>query len=99
MEDLLTDLTVEDFERYRGDVFRVAIDPSPLDFTLADIERRGFSGPGGRPSFRLLFRGPRTPLLPQATYRFAHPHFQALEMFIVPIGPDDDAMQYEALFS
>jgi len=95
----VTDLTVEDFERCRGDVFSVSVSPSPLDLTLARIDRLGGARPGGRTPFSLIFRGPNFPVLPQAIYRFAHPHFEALEVFIVPIGPDGDAMQYEAIFT
>ena len=95
----MSDLTVEDFELCRGDVFHVPAGPAQLEFTLARIERLGPPRPGGRTPFSLIFRGPKLPVLSQAIYRFAHPRFESLDMFIVPVGPDMDAMQYQAIFT
>ena len=54
---------------------------------------------GARVPFALLFHGPAAPILPQAMYRFEHPALPPLDIFIVPIGPEGDAMRYEAIFS
>jgi hypothetical protein len=53
-----------------------------------------------------VFRGPLEPILPQGIYRLEHEHLGALELFIVPIGPNKNAnsaegptaMLYEAVF-
>lgn len=50
-------------------------------------------------SFSLLFRGPMTPLLPQATYRLHHQKLGPIDIFLVPLGPEDGEMQYEAVFN
>ena len=55
--------------------------------------------PNGRRPFALLFHGPLTPILPQAMYRFEHPAFSPLGIFIVPVGPQGDRMRYEAIFA
>lgn len=92
-------LTVEDFSACEGDVFHVVAGAGQLEFTLARVDRLGGARPGARTPFSLTFRGPTAPVLPQAIYRFAHPRFDGLELFIVPIGPERDAMQYEAIFT
>lgn len=61
----------------------------------------GGAGPGGqqRRQFSLVFRGGPTAPLPQATYRLRHDDLGHLDLFLVPVGPDDVAMRYEAAFA
>ncbi|MEZ5333124.1 MAG: DEAD/DEAH box helicase [Thermoanaerobaculia bacterium] len=68
------------------------------------VEARGLSGAsrGGRQPFSLLYRGPTEPVLPQGIYRMDHPEVGALELFLVPLGPDGEArdgLLYEAVFT
>lgn len=49
--------------------------------------------------FSLLLLGPPKPLLPQATYRLAHPRRGHVEIFLVPVGQDAAATRYEATFN
>lgn len=37
--------------------------------------------------------------LPQATYRIENANLGVLEVFLVPIGPDESGMRYEATFN
>ena len=46
-----------------------------------------------------LFRGPMTPLLPQRIYPLEHAQLGVFELFLVPIGPDQHGMCYEAVFA
>ena len=48
-------------------------------------------------SFRLEFRGPSDPVLPQAIYRFSNGE-ERMEMFIVPLARSDNGTIYEAVF-
>jgi hypothetical protein len=50
-------------------------------------------------NFSLLFRGPMAPVLPQRIYRLDHNSLGRLEIFLVPLGPDGEGMQYEAVFN
>jgi hypothetical protein len=52
--------------------------------------------PGG--GFSLLFRGPREPALPQATYLFTDKS-NSYEIFIVPVAADAAGRLYEAVFN
>jgi hypothetical protein len=49
-------------------------------------------------SFRLEFRGPREPVLPQAIYTFRSGDLSH-EIFIVPVAQDDGGTLYEAVFN
>jgi hypothetical protein len=51
-----------------------------------------------RAPFSVLFRGPMTPILPQRIYTLEHLHLGTFELFLVPIGPDQSGMRYEAVF-
>ena len=66
---------------------------------LAQV-REGVNTPR-QESFSLIFAGPLAPYFPQSIYHLRHEKLGTLEIFLVPIGPDDDQkqMQYEAVFN
>ena len=49
--------------------------------------------------FSLVLRGPRAPLLAQATYSVRHPGRGMVDMFLVPIGQDAAGTRYEVVFN
>ena len=96
----LAAVTAETFEPYVGSSYR-AIDAAgnSLDLTLKRLDRLR-SRPGQtREAFSLLFRGPRDLQMSQGSYRFEHPEMDALLFFVVPVGPDEEGMCYEAIFN
>jgi hypothetical protein len=48
--------------------------------------------------FSLLFDGPMDRPLAQRMYRFMHEGLGAFDLFIVPVGAEHQARQYEAVF-
>ena len=70
---------------------------SPVPLTLVDVHE-SFATPKME-SFSLLVHGPLTPWFRQATYRLQHEKLGALDVFLVPLGPAGDSMQYEAVFN
>ena len=61
---------------------------------------------GGKPAALHLwkddlhFSGPINPgYLPQHTYQFQHETMGVFDLFIVPIGPQENRMRYEAIFT
>jgi Domain of unknown function (DUF6916) len=52
-----------------------------------------------RDPFALYFLGPTSPILPQAIYTFRGDTVTFDQLFIVPIGQDGEATEYEAVFS
>jgi hypothetical protein len=98
---MLKNLTHDSFAAELGSEFRLPVEGrAPLVLALAEATLLGSARPGGsRAPFSLVFRGPRGPVLPQRIYRLEHDRLGALEIFIVPIGPDADGMRYEAIFT
>ncbi len=85
-----------------GERFRVVCDDGlTLDLELVSV-MPGLAHPGDarrrRAPFSIVFHGPLDPVLPQRMYRFEHVELESFDLFIVPIGPDDEHMQYEAVF-
>ncbi len=52
-----------------------------------------------RDPFSVYFLGPVSPILPQAMYTFRGEAQTFEKLFIVPIGQDGDATEYEAVFT
>lgn len=71
----------------------------PIEAELVEVNDLGTSGAGGLHSpFSIVFRGPLRPVLPQGIRRLEHDGLGGLELFLVPIGPDEAGMRYEAVF-
>jgi hypothetical protein len=106
-------LSAEDFRDNVGSCFRLSSTSQESDAAVSvELELAEVSAPeGGSPAtsrapFSLLFRGPLTPIMPQAIYPLKHDKLGLLELFIVPIGPEEPAapgqaptaIRYEAVF-
>ena len=70
-----------------------------LGLRLAATGSAGAGLPGRREPFSLIFHGPLRPLLPQGIHRLLHPELGEIAIFLVPVGPVGQAMQYQAIFS
>ncbi len=84
-----------------GETFRIlAPDSTWTEFVLIEASTLGEGVPadGRRAPFSIVFRGPREPVLPQQTYQVEHAALGSFELFLVPIGPDQAGMRYEAVF-
>jgi hypothetical protein len=98
-------LTFDMFAGRVGEQFVVALDEERrvvIELGEAtESSEAGGPGPDGqdRRQFSLVFRGPAEPFLPQATYALSHAELDELELFLVPLGPDGEAMRYEAAFA
>jgi hypothetical protein len=105
-------LSAADFRGYVGSLFRLGLTSPENGFTAsAELELAEVNGPVGvassafRAPFSLMFRGPLTSVLPQAIYPLNHDKLGTLELFLVPVGPEEaaepqqaSAMRYEAVF-
>jgi hypothetical protein len=97
---MATELTLQTFAPRVGEAFQVdAGEAGKLDLVLESAEASPPGGEAQREPFRLLFRGPAEPLLPQATYVLENPSLGATDIFIVPIDSDDGGVSYEAIFA
>ena len=89
-------VTWDDFADAVGTVYRVEVGDSQVDLALDRAVEIPSAGRAGG-SFRLEFLGPADPVLEQAIYPLARGE-AVLEIFIVPIGRDQQGARYEAIF-
>jgi hypothetical protein len=100
--DMLDKLQSSDFLPNLHGRFRVLSDGvEPIELELTRVtEIRQKSRPEARAPFSLIFLGPSSQqYLIQHTYRLEHERMGALDLFLVPLGPAEGRMQYEAIFS
>jgi hypothetical protein len=91
-------LTAEDFRPELGTQFRLA--GGSVGSELIEVKVLGTAvSPGFRAPFSLIFRAPPEPLLQQGIHRLEHDTFGPIDVFLVPIGPDEAGMRYEAVFT
>ncbi len=98
--------TVETFTRHLGERFRVHAgqdEPFEIELIQASGSGQDLTGHAGgrepRSPFALLFRGPGDILLPQRIYRLEHDEMGTIDLFLVPVGPDQAGQRYEAVFT
>lgn len=103
--NVLDKLTSDDFLPYLNQIFHLYAEPDKvLDVELIEVvpgdasPERVKSGLR-KQAFAITFRGPKDTYLPQRIYRIEHREFGAIEIFLVPIGPDAQGMRYEAVFN
>ena len=101
MTDLST-ITLEDFELCLGQTFRVkSEDADSLELELTVVKTLANNDPpaGFRQPFSLLFCGPLEPTLTQQLLQLDNSTLGELLLFLVPIGPDENGMLYDATFN
>lgn len=98
---MLDSVTLTSFVDCLGTVFRLdAGEAVSLELTLIEAEATRFSSRAdGSTAFSLIFRGPMQPILPQQIYRLHHATLGVLELFLVPVGPDQTGMCYQVIFN
>jgi hypothetical protein len=101
---VLDKLTSGDFVKYINETFRLKLEGSePLEVELIQVTELGSDMEEDknrkRRPFSIIFRGPTDRYLPQSIYPLEHPHMGTLDIFLVPIGPDNKGMRFEAVFT
>jgi hypothetical protein len=66
---------------------------------VADLGRRPLEDGKDLSCFGLVFRSGTRAHVPQAIYTLRHPALGEMDVFLVPIGPDEVGMRYEAIFN
>lgn len=105
----LGELTIEAAKPLIGTKFEVALskggtaavtldDAQTLDIRQRRRPRSNAPKPKREP-FSLYFLGDPSMILAQGTYDFSSEAIMLLGLFIVPIGRDDEATEYEAVFT
>ena len=93
-------LTEEEFSKHVNTNFRIAGE-EPIELELAEV--KGYLSKAheqtGMERFSAFFSGPRQPYLPQSVYQLEHEEMGAFELFLVPVGSDENGFRYEAVFN
>jgi hypothetical protein len=89
-------LKFEDFSSHVGHYYELLVGGGSLSVRLDEPQPLpGSQRQGG--GFRLVFRGPIQPQLPQGSYMFRY-RGNSDQIFIVPISADPRGVAYEAVF-
>ena len=98
-------LALNDFTPLVGTVFTITFTDGTLELTLGAVEPQGTRAPRAdapdlrTEPFSLVFLGPLSPVLPQRAWDLAHPALGTHGIFLVPLGPAEGRMRYEAVFN
>ncbi|MFM9948422.1 MAG: DUF6916 family protein [Saprospiraceae bacterium] len=100
MTDLLT-LTIEDFEPLLHQTLQIRFTHEvTLDAELTEVVRLNSHVDLPRQPFSfVLTTAQKNEYYPQATFLVVHPEKGELPVFLVPLGPDEKGMRYEAVFT
>lgn len=95
--------TIATFAPHVNETYRAVVGPgAAVELELIEARALARSSPGqDRGPFSLIFRGPPGDHLPQAIYRLEHEALGALDIFLVPLGPEGDPKghHYQAIFN
>lgn len=98
----LDKLQSTDFIPHLNSSFSIRLEGiDPIELEMVSVTELGekFKPPARQP-FSLHFLGPvSSQYLIQHIYRLEHEHMGALDLFIVPLGPEGGRMRYEAIFT
>ena len=103
----LSALTYETAKQLEGSTFNVELaDGTSLPMKLEEVlryetrQRRTVRGrTPRREPFSMYFAGPPRPILAQAIYTLRSATVSFENLFIVPLGQDDEMTEYEAVFT
>ncbi len=105
---MLDQVTKSVFDSHVGSQFTIHLETGDtINVELMETKNLGSSvspdaDANNREGFSLLFRGTKAnPYLPQQIYKMQHPELGQLDIFLVPIGPEEQGtvMLYEAVFN
>lgn len=94
--------TADEFRQHLNTPFRVQVDaPKPIELTLVGVASRpsDASEEQGMERFSVFFSGSLEFLLPQDTYKLAHPRMGEFEVFLVAIAQEQSGYRYEAVYN
>ena len=98
---MLDKISAADFSPLINKKFRIYFEPSdPSIAELVEVDERDTPSDGERRQpFSIVFRGPGDKIWPQGMYKIENKSIGELELFLVPIGPDNEGLCYEAVFN
>lgn len=99
-EYMTNELTVDDFSDLKEQEIKLRFGDQEQTAQILEARETPGGMPGGRTPFSVVLRsGAPDKYWPQGTHTIIHPSRGELELFMVPIGPDETGMRYEISFS
>jgi hypothetical protein len=96
----LSQLTFANFTPLLNSRFRVSVDAANLvEVELIEATRGNSMSNAQHEFFSLLFNGPANPVLSQRIYPFEHDELGRFDLFIVPVGKNQNGNQYQVIFN
>ena len=99
----LAELTFETFSPLEGQTFALHYggeNAEPVVLHSVKSSPASFGRPGDRTPFSLIFRaGSKEFFVSQGIFGLVHDQLGLAEIFLVPIGPDDTGMCFQAVFN
>jgi hypothetical protein len=101
-EIMLDKLTCAVFEQHLDSTFRIGRGADTVDMVLVEatsLKSDKGPNPNTRDPFSIVFRAPQGTSIDQKIYEIKHDQIGEFSLFLVPIGPDDKGMLYQAVFN
>jgi hypothetical protein len=95
---MLAQITPMTLAEYVGKEFDVLDDPG-RSFCLTLTQVIEHVKTDRQETFSLFFHGPAEPFMSQGIHKLKNDRLGELDIFLVPVGQDQDGFQYEAVFN
>ncbi len=92
-------LEVEDFEQQLGQAVFFFTETVKFEAQIKQVDRLQQHSAEGRQPFSVVFSANHSDAYAQNIYTIKHPEKGEQMLFLVPIGPDEAGMCYEAVFT
>jgi hypothetical protein len=93
-------MTSELFASHVGETFRMIVnDEWEIHMRLSSVTPVAGDRGGERVPFSLIFHAPPLALVEQQIFGVEHDSMEPFVLFLVPLGPDDQGMRYQAVFT
>jgi len=94
-------LSIEDFEPFLSQTLQIQFTPEvTMDAELIEVKPSESYAVLPRKAFSITLRtAQKDEYYPQSTFMVLHPVKGELPLFLVPLGPDEAGMRYEAIFT
>jgi len=95
---MLEELKPTTFAKHLNSEFQVQ-DPAAQPFALKLIQVVEGTKTAQFEAFSLLFHGPAAHFIPQGIHTINHTQLGEVDLFLVPVGKNDNGFEYEAIFN
>jgi len=93
-------MTMDTFTPHVGETFRMIVnDEWEIHMRLSSVTALASARGAERAPFSMIFHAPPLAFVEQQMFSVEHDAMEPFALFLVPIGPDDNGMRYQAVFT